>query len=53
MSVSESLKKHGVTRKELAEYYGKDVGTIRNWYRDNRRLFDAAVLGYVSFKIKS
>ena len=53
MSLAENLKQHGITRKELAAYYDKSEGTIRNWYIDNRRLFNAAVLGYVSYKIKS
>lgn len=51
MSLAEELKSHNITRKELAEYYGKDVSTINNWHRDNGKLFNAAVLGYVSYKI--
>lgn len=51
MSLAEDLKKNGITRKELAAYYSKDASTISNWYRDNRKLFNAAVLGYVSYKI--
>ena len=51
MSLAEDLKQHGITRVELAAYYNKGEGTIRNWYIDNRKLFDAAVLGYVSYKI--
>lgn len=51
MSLSEDLKQHGITRTELAAYYNKGEGTIRNWYIDNRKLFNAAVLGYVSYKI--
>ena len=51
MSLAEELKSHNITRKDLADHYGKDVSTINNWHRDNRKLFNAAVLGYVSYKI--
>ena len=53
MTAGKELAKLNITRQEVASYYNKDVGTIRNWYIDNRRLFDAAVLGYVSYKINT
>lgn len=53
MTTGKELEKYNLTSKEMAEYYNKDIGTIRNWFRDNRRLFDSAVIGLVAYKVNN
>ena len=52
MTTGKELEEYNITRQELADYYDKGVSTIRNWHRENPRLFKAAVLGYLSYKLK-
>jgi hypothetical protein len=51
MTASQSAKAAGLkSLTEVEQMTGKPCQTLRNWYRDERRLFDAVIRGCAAIK---
>ena len=48
MTAKKAANSYGLTLKEIAERVNVSVNTPRNWYNDNRALFEAVCRGLVA-----